>query len=93
MGTLSGMTKKVSRERTDYYLEKTGLAGQRKKKMRQLSGGMKRRAGLVQALLNEPEFLIVDEPHLPAWIPKNGSVSGTCWWTFPKTGQYYSPPM
>ena len=62
MGTLSGLTKKVSRERTDYYLEKTGLAGQRKKKMRQLSGGMKRRAGLVQALLNEPEFLIVDEP-------------------------------
>ena len=34
----------------------------RKKKMRQLSGGMKRRVGLVQALLNEPKFLIVDEP-------------------------------
>lgn len=30
--------------------------------MKQLSGGMKRRAGLVQALLNQPEFLIVDEP-------------------------------
>ena len=30
--------------------------------MRQLSGGMKRRVGLVQALLNEPDFLIVDEP-------------------------------
>lgn len=30
--------------------------------MKQLSGGMKRRVGLVQALLNEPEFLIVDEP-------------------------------
>ena len=33
-----------------------------KKKMRQLSGGMKRRVGLVQALLHEPDFLIVDEP-------------------------------
>lgn len=30
--------------------------------MRQLSGGMKRRVGLIQALLNEPEFLIIDEP-------------------------------
>lgn len=34
----------------------------RRKKIRQLSGGMKRRVGLIQALLNEPEFLIVDEP-------------------------------
>lgn len=38
------------------------MAEHQKKKMRQLSGGMKRRVGLVQALLNEPEFLIVDEP-------------------------------
>ena len=42
--------------------EKASLAEHRKKKMKQLSGGMKRRVGLVQALLNEPEFLIVDEP-------------------------------
>ncbi len=32
------------------------------KKNKQLSGGMKRRVGLVQALLNEPPILIVDEP-------------------------------
>ena len=32
------------------------------KKMRQLSGGMKRRVGLIQALLNNPDFLIIDEP-------------------------------
>ena len=43
-------------------LEKTSLADHQKKKMRQLSGGMKRRVGLVQALLHEPDFLIVDEP-------------------------------
>ena len=30
--------------------------------MRQLSGGMKRRVGLIQALLNNPDFLIIDEP-------------------------------
>ena len=41
-------------ERIDYYLKKTCLIEHRKKKMKQLSGGMKRRVGLVQALLNEP---------------------------------------
>ena len=62
MGNLAGVPGKQCRERISYYLEKTGLTEHRKKKMRQLSGGMKRRVGLVQALLHEPEFLIVDEP-------------------------------
>lgn len=62
MGDLAGVPRDKCRERIRYYLEKTSLTEHRKKKMRQLSGGMKRRAGLVQALLNEPEFLIVDEP-------------------------------
>ncbi|MBU9735380.1 ATP-binding cassette domain-containing protein [Diplocloster agilis] len=62
MGDLSGIDKEICRKRIDYYLEKTSLAAHQKKKMKQLSGGMKRRAGLVQALLNEPDFLIIDEP-------------------------------
>jgi len=62
MGDLSGVPKDVCKKRISDYLEKTSLTEHRKKKMRQLSGGMKRRMGLVQALLNEPEFLIVDEP-------------------------------
>lgn len=62
MGDLSGIPKATCQERIACYLEKTSLVEQRKKKMRQLSGGMKRRVGLVQALLNEPELLIVDEP-------------------------------
>lgn len=62
MGDLAGVSKRECTERISYYLEKTSLAEHRKKKMRQLSGGMKRRVGLVQALLHEPEFLIVDEP-------------------------------
>ena len=62
MGELSGIPQQECRKRIKYYLEKTSLTEHRKKKMRQLSGGMKRRVGLVQALLNEPDFLIVDEP-------------------------------
>lgn len=62
MGDMSGVPRKACKERIVYYLEKTGLSEHCKKKMRQLSGGMKRRVGLVQALLHEPEFLIVDEP-------------------------------
>lgn len=62
MGNLAGVPQKECKQRIRYYLEKTGLTEHRKKKMRQLSGGMKRRVGLVQALLNEPKFLIVDEP-------------------------------
>ena len=62
LGELSGIPKEECKKRIRYYLEKTGLTNHRKKKMCQLSGGMKRRVGLIQALLNEPEFLIVDEP-------------------------------
>lgn len=62
MGDLCGVPKEECQKRIQYYLEKTNLTKHQKKKMRQLSGGMKRRVGLVQALLNEPKFLIVDEP-------------------------------
>lgn len=62
MGELAKVPKAECRKRIDYYLDKTSLTKHQKKKNKQLSGGMKRRVGLIQALLNEPEFLIVDEP-------------------------------
>lgn len=62
LGGLAGVPKQECRKRIDLYLEKTDLEKHQKKKMRQLSGGMKRRAGLIQAMLGNPEFLIVDEP-------------------------------
>lgn len=62
LGELAGVPKEICRERIDCYLKKTSLTEHQKKKMKQLSGGMKRRVGLIQALLNDPQFLIVDEP-------------------------------
>ncbi|MEY8428678.1 ATP-binding cassette domain-containing protein [Lachnospiraceae bacterium 46-15] len=62
VGIMSGLKKKEYEERIDYYLHMTGLTAQQRKKNKQLSGGMKRRVGLVQALLHNPGILIVDEP-------------------------------
>lgn len=62
MGILSGLDKNTRKERIDSLLELTNLKAHAKKKNKQLSGGMKRRVGLVQAMLNMPKVLIVDEP-------------------------------
>ena len=84
MGDLSGIPKQIYKERIQNYLEKTGLEKQRKNKMKHGSGGMKRRVGLIQALLHEPEFLIVDEP-TTGLDPEERIRTETCWLNFPKT--------
>jgi ABC-2 type transport system ATP-binding protein len=43
-------------------VERTGLGGQARSKLRTLSGGMLRRAGIAQAIVNEPDLLLLDEP-------------------------------
>ena len=63
LGILTGLAERSKRQmQIQELLEKVNLWETRKVKTRALSGGMKRRLGIAQALLNNPEVLIVDEP-------------------------------
>ncbi|MFC5704127.1 ABC transporter ATP-binding protein [Cohnella faecalis] len=62
LGLLAGMNGRERKERTEMLLDRVNLIEHRNKKVKALSGGMKRRLGIAQALLHDPKVLIVDEP-------------------------------
>jgi len=62
LAILSGLGKQERKECIEILLTKVNLAENKSKKVKALSGGMKRRLGIAQALLNNPKVLIVDEP-------------------------------
>lgn len=59
---LHGMPKREFKPRIDTLLEQVGLQDRKNADMEQLSGGMKRKASLIRALIHEPDILFLDEP-------------------------------
>ena len=62
IAALKGIRPVVAKKRVKELISKVGLSKAAHKKMKKLSGGMKRRAGIAQAMLNNPKILILDEP-------------------------------
>lgn len=61
-GQLLGLPKQEIARRTDQLLDMVGLQGARRRPVGGFSHGMSRRLGLAQALLNDPDLLLLDEP-------------------------------
>ena len=62
MGNLHGITQNILKKRADELLIKVNMSHARKTQLRKYSKGMLQRIGVAQALINEPDFLILDEP-------------------------------
>lgn len=62
VAAIKGLKSAVAKKRVKELISQVSLFKVANKKMKKLSGGMKRRAGIAQAMLNNPKILILDEP-------------------------------
>jgi len=62
LGVLSGLTKVERKSRIPKLLERVNLQNNYRTRVKAMSGGMRRRLGIAQAILHDPKVLIVDEP-------------------------------
>ncbi len=62
LAVLSGMSKQERKDKVPEMLENVNLWEKRKTKVKSMSGGMKRRLGIAQAIIHDPKVIIVDEP-------------------------------
>ena len=62
IASIKGIRPAVARKRMKELLEMVGLSRYKNRKMKALSGGMARRVGIAQAMLNNPKILVLDEP-------------------------------
>lgn len=62
IASIKGVRPAAARQRIKLLLDQVGMKKAAKRKMKKLSGGMKRRVGIAQAMLGDPKILILDEP-------------------------------
>ncbi len=62
VAALKALPEEYAQNRIDELLEMVDLSKEKKNKLKTFSGGMLRRVGIAQALLNDPEILVLDEP-------------------------------
>ena len=61
-GRLFGMRRKEREARAEELLDMVGLSGAKNLQLRKFSKGMQQRIGIAQALINDPELVVLDEP-------------------------------